>query len=79
MSAGAEAVDPGVVLFSGFADEPHDGYQQLLAECPVSRSSGGMGGTETGHETVTRERQRGIEPVSLEQRGRYPIAIGRLM
>jgi cytochrome P450 len=47
MSTGTEAADPGMVMFGGFADEPHDGYQQLLRQCPVSRSHGGMGGTES--------------------------------
>jgi cytochrome P450 len=44
MSTGTEELDPDFVLFSGFADEPHHGYQQLLSRCPVARSSGEMGG-----------------------------------
>jgi cytochrome P450 len=40
-----EVVDPEVVLWNGFADEPQLGYRQLLAQCPVARSSGGRGMT----------------------------------
>ncbi|HLI72869.1 MAG TPA: cytochrome P450 [Acidimicrobiales bacterium] len=54
--AAADAVDPSVVLFGGFADTPHDAYRQLLESCPVSRASGTLDPTETvyisGYEDV---------------------------
>ena len=56
MSSGTGALDPSIVMFGGFADEPHDGYQQLLRQCPVARSPGGMGDGESvyifGYEEV---------------------------
>jgi len=44
-----DGVDPGEVLFSGFADEPHEGYQRLLSACPVARSTGGTLGPENAY------------------------------
>ena len=42
-----DAVDPSVVLFGAPADAPHEGYRQLLEECPVARANGTLDPTET--------------------------------